>query len=238
MITFVCWKWQATGKGGLHPKKKINFTAHHVNTLYSMLSRNLKKPFKLVCITDDPRGIDPQIETLQIWPTWQEMGGCYVRLPVFGSHMKELIGPDFFSIDLDVVIVSDITSLVEETRKSHQFKIWGDTAPFTPYNGSFFFLVTGSRRQVFERFDPIASPALGRRLKYVGTDQAWIGACLGPHEAKWSTADGVYSYRVHFLEGKRPHLQGGEKIIFFHGAHDPSKPDTQALSPWIAEHWR
>lgn len=232
-FNLVCWKWNA----GIHPKKKIRFTAEHVNRLYSMLKRNIQHPFKLHCITDDSHGIREEVNIIPLWDDYAQMGGCYRRLRLFAKEMETLIGPDFFSIDLDVVIIRDITQLLSNARQ-FEFKMWADTNPTTPYNGSFIYMKAGKRSQVWQEFDPVESPKKAKLKRYVGTDQAWIGACLGPNEAKWGTRDGIFSYRVHFLEGRRPHLKGDEKIVFFHGASDPSKEDTQKLSPWIKDYWQ
>ena len=227
----------------LHPRKAIRFGADHVNRLHSMIARNIKVPFQLHCITDDGAGIRPEVNIIPLWHDLKQLGGCYTRLKVFSPDMADLIGQDFFSIDLDVVVTGDLTPLVVHTRENYDFKIWGDTNPTTPYNGSFFYMKAGARKQVWHDFDPLISPQAGAKLRYVGTDQAWIGACLGPHEPKWTTADGVFSFRVHFgapgprHKTKRDRLLGDERLIFFHGSNDPSKHKTLALAPWIKQFW-
>lgn len=237
MINIVCWLW-GQPDDALHPRKQMRFGPEHVNTLYSMLNRHIRCAWRLTCITDRPQGIRQEVRCLPLWDDLRHMGGCFTRLKAFSVSMADIIGPDFFSIDLDVVITADITQLLQDTINAHDFKIWGDTNPTTPYNGSFFYMKAGARRQVWDKFDPKVSPALARQRKYYGTDQAWIGYALGPHEAKWGLADGVYSFRVHFQEGRRRVLTGNEKIVFFHGCNDPSKPETIAVAPWVARHWR
>lgn len=243
IVNIVCWKWKQPGDA-LHPRKAIKFGPDHVNHLHTMIAANLKEPFQLHCITDDGAGLKPEINIIPLWDDFRAMGGCYTRLKVFHEDMADLIGQDFFSIDLDVLITGDITDLINHTRSNYDFKIWGDTNPTTPYNGSFFYMKAGARRQVYHDFHPVTSPAEGIKRKYVGTDQAWIGACLGPHESKWTTADGVFSFRVHFgprmtrTPNKRDRLLGDERIIFFHGSNDPSKPKTWAQAPWVRQFWK
>ncbi len=237
MINFVCWKWQNLD-GSPARRKDIYFTDDHVNRLRSMIERNLKAPFKLHCITDNGNGIDARVNVIPLWDEYREMGGCYTRLKMFHPSMADLIGPDFFSIDLDTVIMGDITPLVTEARANHEFKIWGDTSPGTPYNGGFQYLKAGTRAKVYNDFDPRRAVGLRKELGYIGTDQAWIAACLGSNEAKWSTDDGVYSFRVHYKNIGRFELYGNETIVFFHGSSDPSKESTQQLAGWIGQHWR
>lgn len=237
MLNIVTFKWHPHD-GKLHKRKQIFFGPEHVNRLQSMLARNIQRPFQLHCVTDDPKGISPEVKVIPLWNDHRAMGGCFTRLKLFSEGMRDLIGKDFFSIDLDTVIVKDITDLLEETRQNHDFRIWSDTHPKTPYNGSFFYMKAGSRSKVWTTFDPRRSPEMRLAKGYVGTDQAWIGVCLGENEAKWDRKDGIYSYRVHFKQEGRFNLNGDERIIFFHGSSDPSKPDTQKQASWIQQHWR
>ena len=231
MLRVVCWKWDTRE---IHPKKQIRFGAEHVNRLYSMVSRHLHIPFEFVCITDDPTDIRSEVRIVPLWPDLRNMGGCYVRLKAFSQEARGIIGDRFVSLDLDTVIVDDITPIF---NIPDQFKIWGDTAPRTPYNGSLWMMDAGARAHVWDHFDPVRSPRMGKTLGYIGTDQAWIGACLGKYENKWTTEDGVYSYRVHFKKQNRTELYPNARIIFFHGSADPSQREVQTRCPWVAKHW-
>lgn len=232
MLQVVCWKWN----NGIHPKKNIIFSAKHVNVLQAMVARNLKVDHEFVCITDDPSGINDTVRIIPLWDDYRAMGGCYVRLKAFSKEMAALIGPRFIWLDLDCVVTGDITHLVTQAK---DFKMWGDTNPFTPYNGSMVLMDAGSRSQVWTQFNPTSSPDLAKSMRYVGTDQAWIGACLGPNEDKWSIDDGVYSYRMHIRKREMTMpLPPGAKLVFFHGSTDPSQPAIQSKLPWVGEHWR
>jgi hypothetical protein len=234
MLTVVCWKWRAA------PQYRSQFAAEHVNVLARMVARHLHMPHRFICITDDPTGV--ACETLPLWGIPQVHGmppdrpNCYRRLRLFARDAATLVGDRYLSIDLDTVICDDITPLVD---RNDDFVIWGDTARGTPYNGSMLLLRVGSRPQVWEQFDPGSSPAVGKRLGYIGSDQAWIAACLGKGEKRWTSADGVYSFRNQ-IQGPRGNgtLPSGARIVFFHGQHDPWDPRVQRKHPWIAEHWR
>jgi hypothetical protein len=231
MIQIVCWKWDS----GFHTKKGIKFAAKHVNILKSMIDRNITVPYELVCITDDPEGIREDVRIVKLWDDLRDLGGCYTRLKAFSEDMREIIGPRFMWMDLDVVVMDDITPIV---MRQEDFIIWGDTNPTTPYNGSLVMMNAGCRKKVWDDFDRHESPIRGRRLGYVGTDQAWIGAKLGEREARFDMADGVYSFRCHIKQKKLINPPKNAKIIFFHGTSDPSKRDVQMVYPWILEHWR
>src|SRR5687767_5176574 len=104
----------------------------------------------------------------------------------------------------------------------------------------------GARDDVWKRF--IANPkrifneaeadGWGSR---VNSDQAM--ACYLMKDtppAVWTQDDGIYAYRVfagkHGDRGQK--LPDGARIVSFHGPRDPSIPDLQQKSPWIATHWR
>ena len=226
MITVVCWKWQQSNY-------RSKFTAEHVNVLQQMVEKHLNLPHRFVCITDDPKGID--CETMPLWNEPQVnlpegRPNCYRRLRAFAPDAAEWLGERILSIDLDTVIVDDITPLVD---RDDDFVIWGDTARNTHYNGGFWLLRAGTRSRVWTEFTPDA-PRLTRTM--VGSDQAWISHTLGPGESMWGEADGVYSYRNHLKEGALP-LPPNARIVFMHGKFDPWDQLAQERSPWIKEHW-
>ena len=233
-LTVCCWKWRPV------PGYHSSFSADTVNTLRSMVDRHYRKPHDFVCITDDPTGIDADVRVVPVWDDFSSLVGpngvnCYRRLRAFSAEAADIIGPRFVSLDLDCVLTDNVTPLWD---RPEDFVIWGDTARKTPYNGSMWLLRAGSRKAVWDTFDPQTSPAAARALGYIGSDQAWIGACLGPDEPKWSTKDGVYSWRIHVKNQFKGSLPGDARIVIFHGREDPWSPDIQAAHPWVAQHYR
>lgn len=239
MITIVCWKWRPV------PGYRSDFGASQVNAFYRMVERHAPFPHEVVCVTDDASGIDPRVRIVDLpecfghlsSPMGYRWPSCYRRLRAFAPDAGAWLGGDrILSVDLDVVITGDLTPLVD---REEDFVIWGDTAKNTPYNGGLWLLRAGTRPRVWTEFDPNRSPQRTKSACLIGSDQAWIGLCLGPGEARYRTADGVYSYRVH-MDGEtdRPKpLPGDARIVLFHGRRDPWQPETQAKSPWITEHW-
>lgn len=235
-MDFVTFKWKpATGYRSV-------FGPETVNTLWSMIGRNYAGQARLHCVTDDPRGISKEVDVIPLWDTFAKLPSphgngnpaCYRRLPAFGAHAIKLFGPRFLMLDLDVVICASLNPLLDI---QDDFKIWGDTAKGTPYNGSMVYMRAGARRQVFEQFDALESPKVGKALGYIGSDQAWIAACLGPHEKKWTGADGVWSFRNE-IQHKGGQLPAGARIVIFHGSVDPWHTGTRARYSWVREHYR
>lgn len=54
MISFVCWKWRDSRNGRV-------FESTHVNVLARAIARNYKDFHRVVCVTDEPAGLDPEI---------------------------------------------------------------------------------------------------------------------------------------------------------------------------------
>ena len=237
MIDVICWKWKP--RHGYRSK----FGPETVNILRHMVRRFLKIEHRFSCITDDPRGIEPGIRIIPLWadhatvcnPNVHDGPSCYRRLKAFSLEAKDLIGERIFSIDLDCVIVNDITPLI---MRPEDFVCWGDTAKNTHYNGGMWLLRAGSRTKVWESFDPLQSPKITKAQRIVGSDQAWISYVLAGKDPKWGRADGVYSFRNHFRLKNQTELPDGARVVLFHGHYDPWMPEIQAQYPWAKEFYR
>lgn len=204
----------------------------HVNVLRNMLARHVRSPHRLVCVTDDSTGIDPRVEVVPLWDRCRELGGCYNRLWVFSKEARELFGDRFVCIDLDLVIVRDCTALFErdETFVINAYNPIRPESNDQRYNGGMFMMTAGARASVWEQFDPATTPAkVQSDLKVIGSDQAWIRQHLGPDEARWTNADGVYEARQ-----VRRVLPANARVVLFAGKRDPSRFPY----PWIRAHWR
>jgi hypothetical protein len=241
MFNVVCWKWKPLRD------YRSRHDASHVNALYNMVQRNYKSPHQFTCITDDWAGLDSGIRVIppSFVPKWKELaalpsphGGlnptCYRRLPMYGADASEWLAERFVSLDLDVVIVRDVTPVWD---RKEEFVIWGETLRTTPYNGSMQMMTAGARRQIWDDFDPATSPQKAMNAGYHGSDQAWISYKLGPHESRWTKKDGVFSFRMDI----KPHagkLPETARIVFFEGHIDPWSPTALQMCDWIPLHYK
>ena len=83
----------------------------YVNRLYAGVRRNMKRPFRFVCVTDNPAGLRPEVETVPIpedpgvigrpWPN------IFVKLCLFKNGFANLSGPTLF-LDVDVCITGPL----------------------------------------------------------------------------------------------------------------------------------
>ena len=206
-LTVVCWLWAGW---------RAIYGAVHVNALARMLREHLHMPHRLVCVTDRPDGIE--CETFPLWDdphvaTAPNKPNCYRRLKLFAREARDWFGPRVLSMDLDTLIVGDITPLIS----AHDFRICAGRS--SPYNGSMWLLTAGTRTAVWDTFHPVRSPALIATLRqpggtrYYGSDQAWISHVL-PGEATWTEADGVHRFNARSLFEHRG-VPDGARILFF-----------------------
>jgi len=228
VISIVTFKWKS-----LHSR---GFTSLHVNILYAMIKRNVKCPFKFFCVTDDKEGINPEITSLDLWPepvmpeTKTKRPQCYKRLELFYPEMKEVFGPRVVCMDLDTVIVKDITGII-----STPGEFVGYNKRYIPYQGAFFIHDIGSRPYVWTDFDPLTSPKLAK--KYEGSDQAWLSYKLPPGEKVLRKEDGLYCYDADKVNKAKP-LPPNCKMVIFRGGYKPHYDKVFRKHKWIQEHYR
>jgi hypothetical protein len=224
-LQIVLWKWA-------NPRKLhiiFDFSAEAVNRLRRQLAEHLSLPHDVVCITDNPSGLDSEIRVLPLWQDGAELGGCWRRLRAFAPDMSEIIGPRFAWIDLDSAIVGPMDDILG--RKESLVLYRSNSAEGTPYNGSMLLMDAGARADVWDRFEPETSPAVVKEAGLTGTDQAWISHVLGPDEAVWDASDGV----MHFKRDCIPDLPPHSRIVFFPGVQKMHLPTSRQYAPWIEE---
>lgn len=236
MLTVLTFKWRAP------PGYRSTFLGEHVDTLARMVKRHYREPHRFVCVTDDATGITGKgIELFHLWPDFANVRNpsghknpsCYRRLRVFAKNAGDWLGDRFVCLDLDCVIVGDMTPL---WNREDDFVIWKSTTAGNFYNGSMFLLKAGARPNVWRDFDPAVSPTLTKQAHLYGSDQAWIAYALGGGEPTWSAEDGVYSFRNELRAGGDK-LPENARIVFFHGKDDPWQQGPQRLA-WVRKHYR
>lgn len=235
--TVVCFRWTPL------PGYRSKFGPQTVTVLRNMVRRHYTHPHRFVCITDRPEEIDADIDTIPLWPDYRDVlsphgrhsPSCYRRLKLFAPEMGELLGSRFVWLDLDTVVVGDLTAL---WNRKEDFVIWADAgvSPKNFYNGSMCLMTAGARPQVWTDFNPKTSPMQAYRGGSWGSDQGWISFKLGRGEATWNKSHGVYSWRMH-LEGKSDVLPKDARIVMFHGQTDPDSPKAQRVE-WIRRNYQ
>ncbi len=93
MNNIICTKW-----GTLYGPE-------YVNILYSMVARNITKPFRFICLTDDATGVRKEVECIPLTNT--SLRGWWTKIAFFQSPLQDING-HVLAIDLDMVIVDNI----------------------------------------------------------------------------------------------------------------------------------
>lgn len=240
MLSVVCFKWERN-KTGMQLPYVCNYGPDHVNAWYDSLQRHLTIPHRVICVTDNPAGINPEIEIVPLWDKCREIGGCYNRLFIFSPEIQKVFGDRFVCMDLDCVIVGNLDKLFSRTDdfiiNKHFDSLPGVSATQQRYNGGMIMMDTGARKQVWETFKiPRVYGVLAERksrLELTGSDQAWISHVLGEGEKTFTSEDGVYDIRE--LDDQQ-RLPENAKIVFFPGRRDPSV--EVARIGWVKDNWK
>lgn len=98
-VNILCLKW-----GDRYP-------AFYVNRLHAAVRRNMTRPFRFVCVTDDAEGIDPDVDCVPFpddpgvigrpWPN------IFIKLCLFKKGFADLEGPTLF-LDVDVLVLREL----------------------------------------------------------------------------------------------------------------------------------
>ena len=227
------------------------YGAEYVNRLHSMVKRNLSLDFKMVCFTDDEKGIIDEVDCYPI-PEIDVPGNLpermWKKLTTLKGDLYGLKGTALF-LDLDVVIVDSIDCFFEVNGDFSIIKDYNKQSRITG-NSSVYRFEIGEHPYVFDyfvkNFDSIRKEHrneqeyLTKAIHDKGKLQYWPTA--------WCPS---YKYdcvsRIPFAFWKKPVIPEGAKVIIFHGEINPPKAITGgrgkwyryvAPAPWVADYWK
>jgi hypothetical protein len=227
VITVVSWLWK-------QPGGRVTYKPEHVWIWADMISRNLRMKHRLACVTTETdlppnvERIDPPGEFEDVQPVWgPSKPNCFRRLVMFRRDAAKTFGRRFVSMDLDCVIGGPLDPLF---GRSEDMVLLKGTHAERPYNGSMMLIRAGCRPQVYETFDQAAADESGSR--FLGSDQAWLMHCLGPNEATWGEADGVWTFNRYLPNAKKVQ----PTVLFFPGKRKPW--EMAPVFPWMRNNYR
>jgi hypothetical protein len=226
VLSVVTWLWRTTSAKYLG--QGFKFSPKHVNMLRAALERHLRVPHELVCFTDDATGLDARIRAEPIWPDPAGYGKCWRRLACFAPSFGALVGPRYLSLDLDCVLASDLTPLVE---RDDPLVLWRPRG-LDHFNGSIWLHTPGTYADILDGYDPQLSPYDMAELGLEGSDQAWLTHKLWGRVPTWGAGDGVYRWRTDC----RPEPPKDARIVFFPGRMKPNHPKMCHVAPWLVDH--
>ncbi|SEM49171.1 hypothetical protein SAMN04488003_101298 [Loktanella fryxellensis] len=151
----VCLKW---GKG---------YPVRDTNILFRALTDLMTQPFRFVCLTDDPAGLDAGIDAVAL-PAFalsrdHWTPGMWPKLSVFAPGLFAP-GTPVLLMDVDVVVARDLSPLIDRIRQVpglHIIHDWHDTHErwfprlfprVRGSNSSVVGFVAGTQAQIWDRF--------------------------------------------------------------------------------------
>jgi hypothetical protein len=225
------------------------YGAEYVNRLYGMVERHLKGNFRFVCLTDNSMGVRPDVECMPL-PTLDLAPGAdrgWPKLTTFKADLHGLRGTALF-VDLDIVIVGDITPFFEQPGEFLIIKDWKRPWRLTG-NSSVYRFRIGAHADVLQHFIR-NQEEVRRRFR---NEQEYLSHAM--HERgrlSYWPADWCCSYKYHCIPTwpinywRPPVIPPTARIVIFHGEVNP--PDALAgrrnrrfrfvkPAPWVALHW-
>lgn len=224
------------------------FTPKHVNRLARGLRENLTIPHEVVCITDDPTDIDvSNIRIIPLWNEFRDLGRCFVRLGLYSSEMRKIIGGRIANIDLDCAILGNVDHIFGRTEP---FIGYTDTKNPKCYSGALYMMDAGAKEQVYNSFKRLYNmiplpPGEEKRQfflqnwnrfsGFVGSDQSWQTEVLGKGLPRINQDDKVWDY---WSIENLPELPTDTRIVFTNGMRrDISMPSIHEKHEWARKYW-
>ena len=214
----------------------------YVNRLYAGVRRHLLRPFRFVCVTNDPAGICPEVECVPFMENQNVPGrkwpNIFSKLTLFKDGFADLEGPTLY-LDLDTLIMGPLDRFFD--YRPGEFCIIHNWIEFykrifrkAPQigNSSCFRFEAGASNAVYEFFLREKDDPTKRHLFANGSQKLQTRAMFSAGKVNWWPTDWVCSFKRQcippfplnrFLEPRQPK---GASVIAFHG--HPDIPEAQA----------
>lgn len=147
-------------------------------------------------------------------------------------------GERILSLDIDMVLVDDITPLVQRNEPSVFWRNPNFPLPGRAFYQSSVQLFTGGTcSELYTEFDPATSPAFANR-RFGGAEQAWISEMLPWDLPYWDHFDGIYGAGRLGGAGITTELPDNARLVSFPGNREPGQEAVQEKHPWAKEHYK
>ena len=226
-------------------KHGTKYSADYVNKLYNMVQRNCTLDFDFWCLTEDTKGLNPNIKTL---PLPSGLAGWWCKPYIFSQDLP--INGTILYTDLDVVISGNIDKLFTY-QPGHWCTIRDFTRAMRPkwhkYNSS---VVRFTRGQLHHVWDGFNKDKQNIQRKFFG-DQDWLfeatrnsQAMLYPdswilswkwevrHSKEFAAGGAKGNRKFKHIENVKPRIECC--ITVFHG--DPNPHNCE--DPWVIDNWK
>lgn len=228
------------------------FPPLYVNTLASMVRRNLRDSYRFVCFTENAEGLDTRIEVrplpeMELDASLPERG--WRKLTMLGNKLADLEGQALF-LDLDVLIMDRLEPFFEYPGKFLIVHEWGFRDPIIG-NSSVFRFEIGKHQDVLDNFLQNSESVRQQHRN----EQAYLSHAI--HEKgilQYWPDDWCRSFKRSCMRPfplcyfQAPRKPENVKIVVFHGNPNPDRAVTgwigkyglRAVRPakWIKESWQ
>ena len=247
----VCMKWGT------------RYGAQWVNRLHAMVKRNTTWDVRFVCFTDDPAGINRQVECQplpQVAFDAERIGKYWPKLGLMQEGLGGLTGMTLF-LDLDLVVIDSLDPFFTLPGRFLLIREWKD--PALGYgNSSVVRYFIGMEKAVLERF--YDTPPEQIVTRYASKEQNFLTRAVD--DATFWPSDWCVPFSHACLPANRvlrffstPAKPAGGKILVFFGSITPEsamrgehevkkrvgtgmslRPTQRRFRPaaWIADYWR
>ena len=227
-------------------KHGTKYSADYVNKLYNMVKRNCTLDYKFACLTDDPMGLDPNIQILEL-P--KGLHGWWCKPYMFSKDLP--IKGTILYLDLDVVISGNIDKLLT-WQPNHWCIVKDYTRAMRPsyqkYNSSVIKFKTGELGFVWDKYKQ--DPEKYQKLFF--GDQDYLYDVTHKEKAAMLYPDSWTQSWKWEVRKNREFAPGGVRgnktfkevencvprieccVCVFHG--DPNPENCK--DPWVVENWR
>lgn len=185
----------------------------YVNRLAAMVERNVTQPYRFLCLTDNPKGLE-----FRYTDVGTDLPGWWAKIVLFRPH-PALAANRVVYLDLDTVIVGNIDFLLEYDGPFCILKdFWSDR-----FNSSVMSIAPGFGGHIWSDLVRDRDKVLSR----LHGDQDWI-TLKAPGSDTWNPAM-IGSYKAHQLTSGPVDF----RLICFHGM---PKPDWFKKG-WVYDQW-
>jgi alpha-N-acetylglucosamine transferase len=222
-VNVLCMKW-----GTKYPAK-------YVNVLYAMVKRNLARPFRFVCLTDDPNGLVSQINHYPLPELKTKLSGPergWNKLGVFSKKLYDLKG-QVLCLDLDLIITGPIDDF---------FDYFGDVVIIRDWlkhdgtgNSSVYRFEIGSHPDIVSEFEDKCE----RIKKTYRNEQEYLSAKLiGKNALSYWPDSWCRSFKRHCIKpfslitSRETEVPHDARFIVFHGKPDPHNAALGKSGKW------
>jgi hypothetical protein len=238
-VTVLCMKWGA------------KYGPAYVDRLYGMVARNLRRPFRFVCLTDDPAGIRGEVVCAAIPnlpPIAQPKERGWLKIGSFSPELDGLLDETVLFLDLDVVVMGPLEPLLDHPGAFPMIRDWYHRSRVVG-NSSVYRFRPVERHDLFEAFCRDPDSIVAR----IRNEQEFLSEYLtGRGELSFWPKAWCQSFRVSCLAPwplrawQTPRAPADCRVLVFHG--EPKPPEALAgrrgllqtfrPSPWIDPYWQ